>query len=397
MRKLFFSKSKAVSSIWNRSSDTKRRSCMLLVTHACNLNCSYCYETYKDDQMMTFSTAQKIIKNELEHFDSNAFEDLLIDFMGGEPLLNFPLIKEVVEWLEKDYPDFPWLCYATTNATLLCDDRKKWFEEHKNSIVLGGSYDGSPRLQAINRGEKALNADLEFLHFCWPYQGFRMTISKETLPNLANSIIDMQKKGYTLDVALAQGIDWSDDDAKIFLEQLRVLKNAYLKDESLYPINIMTRPLASIEKGVEGQMQKKFCGTGTNMVTYDVDGTAYGCHMFTPIVLGKERALQINKVNWENEEIGEDPYCCECIFKCWCPTCMGFNYRYRGDLAKRDTRWCKMILAEAIAVCEFQIEYLTSNHTIWGEKDSIYAQYALDACGVLSSLSLKTSNSPFKP
>ena len=51
-----------------------------------------------------------------------------------------------------------------------------------------------------------------------------------------------------------------------------------------------------------------------------------------------------------------------------------------------------MILAEALAVCEFQIEYLTSNHTIWAEKDGLYAQYALDAYNVLGGLNIETFN-----
>ena len=393
MRSVVFPQEAAVPSIWDRASDAKRRSCMLMITHACNLNCSYCYETHKDNQMMTFAMAQNIIKKEFEQLkNSSDFEYILIDFMGGEPLMNFSLIKDVVEWLEEDYPDFPWLCYATTNGTLIFEDRKKWFREHKNSIVLGGSYDGTQQIQICNRGENSANADLEFLHSCWPYQGFRMTISKESLPNLANAIIETQKKGYTIEAALAQGVDWTEDDARLYLEQLRILKKVYLENESLRPINIMTKPLAFIGDFTNTLQQGKFCGTGTNMVTYDVDGTAYSCHMFTPIVLGKDQALQLNQIDWTNKSIAEDPGCSKCVLKCWCPTCMGFNYRYRGDVAKRDFRWCKMILAEALAVCEFQIEYLTSNHTIWAEKDGLYAQYALDAYNVLGGLNIETFN-----
>ncbi len=396
MRRIIFPQEASVPSIWNRYSDAKRRSCMLMVTHTCNLNCSYCYETHKDNQMMTLAMAQEIIKKEFEQFKNNSiYEDILIDFMGGEPLMNFPLIRDIVEWLEKDYPNFPWLCYATTNATLIYEARKKWFRNHKDSIVLGGSYDGTAAIQITNRGEEASKADLEFLHSCWPYQGFRMTISKETLPQLASAIIEMQRKGYTLEAALAQGVDWNQDDARLYLEQLRILKNSYLSDESLFPINIMTKPLAFIGNSTNSLTQTKFCGTGTNMVTYDVDGSAYGCHMFTPIVLGKEKALKVNQIDWSCKTIAEDPVCGKCVLKCWCPTCMGFNYRYRGDVAKRDLRWCKMILAEALVVCEFQIEYLTSNHTIWGEKDGQYAQQALEAYSVLSHLNIEDFDAPF--
>lgn len=396
MRKITFPQEHPIPSIWDRSSDAHRRSCMLMITHACNLNCSYCYESHKDNSMMTLSTAQSLILREFEMLKTNdTFTEILIDFMGGEPLMNFDLIKSVVEWLEESYPNIPWLCYATTNATLLTEERKAWFREHKDSIILGGSYDGTSQMQILNRGESSERADLEFLHSCWPYQPFRMTISKESLPDLATGILDMQRKGYHLEAALAQGIEWTTEDAILYMEQLRLLKNAYLKDSSLRPINIMTKPLAFIGETPTELTQTKFCGTGTNMVTYDVDGEPYGCHMFTPVVLGKEHALQLNKVDWKNEKISEDDHCRTCILKCWCPTCMGFNYRYRGDLAKRDLRWCQMILAEALVVCEFQIEYLTTKHTTWGDKDGLYAQYASDAYTALSSLRVEDAKSPF--
>ena len=397
MRTLTFPQESPVPSIWDRHSDARRRSCMLLVTHSCNLNCSYCYESHKDDQMMSQATARGIVQKELEMIRGNPdFDELLVDFMGGEPLLNFPLIKGIVEWLEKEYPSAPWLCYATTNATLLSQERQEWFRRHRTSIVLGGSYDGSPEMQKTNRGEAAGAADLKFIHSCWPYQPFRMTIAKESLPHLADELIEMQRKGYLFEAALAQGVDWTMSDAKLYLEQLRMLKNAYLADESLQPINIMTKPLSFIEKSTPELPQTKFCGTGTNMVTYDVDGTAYGCHMFTPIVLGRDHALRLNAIDWKNAKIAEDEHCRKCILKCWCPTCMGFNYRYRGNVAARDRRWCHMILAEALAVCEFQVEYLADKHKIWQKRDGQYALYALEAYEVLKNHCLEKSAAPFK-
>lgn len=44
----------------------KRRICMLMITHACNLNCTYCYERFKDNSMMSFETAQKCILKEID-------------------------------------------------------------------------------------------------------------------------------------------------------------------------------------------------------------------------------------------------------------------------------------------------------------------------------------------
>ena len=86
---------------WDFEPSARRRTCMLMVTHACNLNCSYCYETHKKNAYMDVNLAKEIILREAQFVnDSDQFDELQIDFMGGEPFMNFPLIKDIVEWLE---------------------------------------------------------------------------------------------------------------------------------------------------------------------------------------------------------------------------------------------------------------------------------------------------------
>ena len=84
------------------------------------------------------------------------------------------------------------------------------------------------------------------------------------------------------------------------------------------------------------------------MATYDIDGKKYGCHMFTPIVLG-HKALLSGGVDWEALESVADEYCKNCVLRSFCPTCTGFNYKSRGHIAVRDKSWCPIVLAEAIA------------------------------------------------
>ena len=116
---------------WGYEGSTRRRTCMLMVTHACNLNCTYCYETHKRNAYMDTDLAKEIILREAQFVsDSDNFDEIEIDFMGGEPLMNFPLIKSVVEWLEGGVIPVPWLCFATTNGTLLTDEIKDWLREH---------------------------------------------------------------------------------------------------------------------------------------------------------------------------------------------------------------------------------------------------------------------------
>ena len=381
---------------WGAESLTRRRTCMLMVTHACNLNCSYCYEPYKKNAYMDLDLAKDIILREAQFVrESDDFDELEIDFMGGEPFMNFTLIKNIVEWLENGVIDIPFICFATTNATLLTDEIKDWLRKHKDIINLSASYDGNSKMQFTNRGTNEHSIDLTFFKELWPNQGLHMTISKETLPALAEGVLDIQKKGYNVEAALAAGVNWTTDDALVYREQLCILKDSYLKNTSLTPFNRLSRYVGVTDAPSNEKVQEKFCGTGKYMATYDIDGKKYGCHMFTPIVCGKDKALLADSVDWDSSKLTADDYCKNCILRNFCPTCAGFNYKYRGHIAIRDKRWCPMVLAEAMTSCEFQVERIAIIEKL-DEEDAQHGQMALQAYKILKDFDITESRSPYK-
>lgn len=380
---------------WGFEGSTRRRTCMLMITHACNLNCSYCYEPYKQNSYMNIDLAKNIISREAKFVhDDEQFDELQIEFMGGEPFTNFRLIKEIVEWLEKGAIDVPWICYSSTNGTLLTDEIKDWLRKHNSSLVVGASYDGNIEMQSTNRGTDKHSIDLELFHEMWPFQPLHMTISKETLPRLAEGVLYMQRKGYEVEAALAQGVDWTVEDAMVYRNQLCILKDAYLKDVSINPFNILKRFTYIFDSSSEEKIQEKWCGTGKQMATYDIDGQKYGCHMFTPVVLGEKRVLLSDREEWDSPASTADDYCKECVLRNFCPTCPGFNYRYRGDIAVRDKRWCPMVLAEALTACEFQVERIASMENL-DRKDAQHGQAALIAYKAMQFLDIEKSTSPY--
>ncbi|MDE6750446.1 MAG: 4Fe-4S cluster-binding domain-containing protein, partial [Lachnospiraceae bacterium] len=88
------------------------RICSLMVTHGCNLNCVYCFEKHKEIglRMMSFETAKDILSQEFNLFEAkerNPEERLAIEFFGGEPLVNFKLIKRIYEWVKELNLSFP--------------------------------------------------------------------------------------------------------------------------------------------------------------------------------------------------------------------------------------------------------------------------------------------------
>jgi radical SAM protein with 4Fe4S-binding SPASM domain len=332
----------------------KAKICTLFITHSCNLNCTYCFEKHKDNKTMPLDLAKKIILDEVSKIKKSLINDAIkIDLFGGEPLLNFPFIKNFTEWVAQNV-DIPYIIYATTNGTLLDDYKKEWFRKHKDEIVLVMSVDGDSAMQLKNRGYNSDNLPLAFAAELWADQPFKMTISKATLNRLADGVLSLIKKGYLVEGRLAQGEDWTKEDAEIYKEQLEKMAQFYLNMD--YPPNgLFTKLYADVLR--EDETPQKFCGTGTNMIAYDVDGTSYPCHLFTPIVLGENKSEELKKINFHNpNELIEDS-CLQCVMVRMCPSCIGFNYYKRGNVKKRDKSLCCMYLAEAKVISAFQINY----------------------------------------
>ncbi len=297
--------------------------------------------------------------------------------------MNFPLITEVVEWMSDIKPDVPVMASCSTNGTLVDDTNKDWLRQHRDRFHVILSYDGDLEMQRINRHTETSQIDVPFFIKTWPDYSCHMTISKQTLPNLASGVLALQRAGGTLDAAVAQGVDWTEKDSEIYKNQLGVLAEAYLQDDSLRPINLLAAGLFGIAENQ--QYQRKYCGTGTSMKTYDVDGKAYPCHMFSSIVCGEARALEIEQSGIAENCPITDSACAGCNLLMWCPTCYGINYHFRGDMASRDHRLCSMIRTQAISACEFQLAYYQKHIDKLSDADMAQLKGAIHSYGVLTS------------
>jgi sulfatase maturation enzyme AslB (radical SAM superfamily) len=143
----------------------------------------------------------------------NYAEQIEIDFIGGEPLLEFKLIKQIVNYTRTMYSDKKFIFFATTNGTLLDDESKKWFTSHKDCFVLGLSLDGDKETQDMNRSGSFDLIDIAFFVNNYQTQGIKLTISDFSLPRLAGNIKFLHSVGFhnIRGVNLAEGnkFDWS--------------------------------------------------------------------------------------------------------------------------------------------------------------------------------------------
>lgn len=333
----------------------------LMLTWACNLNCTYCFEKFKrTDRKMSVDMAKKILAGEFDTFRQQSPDGRLkVEFFGGEPLLQFDVIKSVTEWLENNDPGVDYLLSVTTNGTLLDDNMKDWFVRHKDRIRIVMSVDGSNDMQETNRGELAGEVPIDFVRRTWPGLHFKSTISRANLPHIADGLIGLLEAGHVIAPNLAQGEDWQEGDEVIYKRELEKLADWHLAHPDVEPMNFFSQPFFSLLEPHCSRTPVKNCGTGTTMTTYDVDGTAYPCHLFVPITHGKWNVREeLDKIDFYDDESLIDESCRECRMLRTCKTCYGFDFKDRGSVRKRDKRACRMKLAEAQIISDFQISWL---------------------------------------
>ena len=333
----------------------------LMLTWQCNLRCKYCFEKYKTSgREMSSEMAKSLILKEVEAFrDGRKEGQLKVEFFGGEPLLKFDVIKEVTEWIAEQNFGINFELSVTTNGTLLTDEIKDWFRKYSHVIQIIMSVDGSEEMQRDNRGNKATEAPLDFVREVWPNVHFKSTISRSNLSVMADGLIHLLEIGHVVAPSLAIGEDWHPGDEEVYKRELEKLADWHLSHPEIEPMRIFQQPFYCLLEPYCNEIPLKNCGTGTTMVTYDVDGTPYPCHLFVPINHEhKDAAELLTHIDFSNDALFQDPKCKDCKILRICKTCYGFNYRDRGSIENRDRRACRMQLVEAQIVSDFQINWL---------------------------------------
>ena len=332
----------------------------LMLTWQCNLNCVYCFEKHKaTNKIMSLETAKDIIRKEFAAIEASPEGGAIkVEFFGGEPLLRFDLIKELSEWIwSQDFP-IGYELSVTTNGSLLNDEMRAWFTEHKKQLRLIMSVDGTDEMQCMNRGCPTDKLPIDFVRETWPDSYLKSTMSRDSLNTYGDGVIYLLEKGYNVASSIAVGVKWQEGDDVIYKRELEKVCNYYLAHPEKEIMAFYNRTFLEALEPYFNQIPVKNCGAGTTMAAYDVDGRAYPCHLFLPVVHGKDLYDELNKIDFSDRERMFDESCRQCGLKSICRTCYGFNYNERGDVSRRDKTVCRMQLAEIQVISAFQINYL---------------------------------------
>ena len=188
---------------------------------------------------MTLETAKSVVSREVQLArESNNKDGIRFDLFGGEPLLQFDLIKELCAWIWETITDVKIDIFITTNGTLLDDEKKEWFKAHKEKINLIMSVDGRNDVQEGNRGCHSSDLPIMWMIETMPNYLLSMTVSRKALANFADELIYFHEQNYRIDAKPAQGEDWKKGDGKIYEEQLNKLADYYLAHPDITPMYI---------------------------------------------------------------------------------------------------------------------------------------------------------------
>jgi hypothetical protein len=301
---------------------------------------------------MSENTAKGIITEEFQL--SDGFDEVEIDFHGGEPFLAFETMRSLCEWVWHHHWKRPYLFFVTTNGTLVHGHIRDWLQARRERIYCCLSIDGTPEMHNLNRSGSFASIDIPFFQEAWPDQPKKMTVSPETLPFLADGVKYLHARNITFSCNLACGLDWPDSAPRVLAEQVKDLVDFYLSNPELEPCNLLRLPIellgADRERGDDAV--PRWCGIGDAIRAYDVDGTRYPCH--SAIEFGGDGHREVPPLGGIDPLARVPSDCEDCVYKRICRTCYAANYKYSGDPTIRGwiDCWTTKVLAEA-TVCLF--------------------------------------------
>ena len=273
----------------------------LHIAHTCNLNCSYCFASqgkyHGDRAIMSFEVGKRALDFLVEN--SGTRHNLEVDFFGGEPLMNFQVVKDLVAYarsIEKEKgKNFRFT--LTTNGVLVDDDVIEWANKECSNVVL--SLDGRKEVHDRFRVDYAGNGSWEkivpkFQKFVEARGGkdyyMRGTFTHAN-PDFLEDIKQMLDLGFnelSMEPVVCAKDDPSaltDEDMAIVMKQYEDLASLMLQKDKEgkpftfyhYMIDLTGGPC--IYKRISG------CGSGTEYMAVTPWGDLYPCHQF----VGEER------------------------------------------------------------------------------------------------------------
>ncbi len=337
----------------------------LHVAHTCNLNCSYCFAAqgkYQGERaLMSFEVGKRALDFLIEN--SGNRKNLEVDFFGGEPLMNFDVVKKLVEYarsIEKEHSkNFRFT--LTTNGVLIDDDVIDFCNREMNNVVLSldGRKEVHDRLRKDYKGNGSYDLIVPKFQKFVEKRGDKSYYIRGTYTHkntdFTNDIFHMADLGFKElsmePVVCAPGEEYAltEDDLPVLFKQYEILAKEMLKRDSEnrgftfyhYMIDLSNGPC--IYKRISG------CGSGTEYLAVTPWGELFPCHQF----VGDEKYSMGNiydgvtntkmRDRFKKCNVYSRPECADCWAKLYCSGgCAANAYHAAGDILGVYDYGCKL-------------------------------------------------------
>lgn len=328
-----------------RSGDVVKALC-LHVAHTCNLNCSYCFASqgkyHGDRALMSFEVGKQAL--DFLVANSGSRTNLEVDFFGGEPLMNWDVVKQLVEYgrsIEKEkHKNFRFT--VTTNGVLIDDDVIDFCNKEISNVVLSldGRKEIHDRLRVDYKGEGSYDTIVPKFQKFVKARGDKGYYMRGTFthanPDFTKDVFHMADLGFTelsMEPVVGKPEDPSSltpEDIEIVKEQYEILAKDMLRREQEgkpitfyhYMLDLTSGPC--IYKRISG------CGSGTEYMAVTPWGDLYPCHQFVG-----EDDYKLGNV-WDgvqNKELREEFRSCNAYAREDCKDCWAKLYCSGGCAA----------------------------------------------------------------
>lgn len=336
------------------ASDVIKALC-LHIAHDCNLRCKYCFAStgdfHGDREMMSSEIGKKALDLLIERSGNRV--NLDVDFFGGEPLMNFEVVKEIVAYgreLENAY-DKIFKFTLTTNGLALNDDVKEFLNKEMSNVVLSidgrkeihdnmrSTVNGKPSFDIIMPKVKAFVEAREQSNYY-----VRGTFTRENL-DFSKDILALADYGFE-QISLEPVVTDENEPYSIKKEHISQINNEYEKLAIEYldrrkngkwfnffhfMIDLTGGPC--LIKRLTG------CGAGNEYIAITPKGDIYPCHQFVGIdefKMGNVNDFIINnsiRMSFRNNNVLKKKKCVECWAKYYCSGgCAANAFKYSDDI-----------------------------------------------------------------
>ena len=339
---------------WNKKSVVKAM--CLHVAHDCNMRCKYCFASTGhfgvERKLMPEDTAKKAIDFVIQA--SEGRKNIEIDFFGGEPLLNFDVVKKTVEYAreqgKKHGKNFRFT--ITTNALDLTDDHISYFNENMSNVVL--SIDGRPEINDNMR--MTIEGSGTYSHILPNIKNFvqsrgdkdyyvRGTFTRENL-DFSKDVIHLADCGFgnisvePVVAAKSSGLDIREQDIEqLFKEYEKLAMEYILRKQNGEGFNFF-HFMIDLSQGPCAAKRLAGCGAGDEYVAVTPEGDIYPCHQFVGISEFKLGNVYTGVVNhdirnkFKTSNVYTKPKCNECWAKFYCSGgCFANAFAFNNDIS----------------------------------------------------------------